>query len=86
MGGPGYSRPRAKDEDALARRTPKTFGSQPALFRCTICAAAHEPRKRESSDQAAAGDGKVTVNVLPLPSSLETSTCPPWASTIRRVM
>jgi hypothetical protein len=36
--------------------------------------------------QAGVCDGKVTLNVLPLPTSLETSILPPWASTMRRAM
>jgi len=36
--------------------------------------------------QATARDGKITLNVLPFPTSLDTSIRPPCASTIRRAM
>jgi hypothetical protein len=87
MGAPAFQQTSCQGRGRTRAAHAQEFASQLARLRRTTCAAAHELRRREPSDQAgAAGVGKVTVNALPLPSSLETSIRPPWASTIRRVM
>ena len=72
-------------DSSAVRKTSRTFGSS-----STISASVGSLMKEPSFPSGCASrfglKGRVKVNLVPLPSSLETAIWPPWATTISRAM